>query len=319
MPLPLLPFIGSAVGIGKGIASGIKSLGGKKTAMKSVVNKGKEQVKTKISPSSLPSISPRYYEKPKEVQKSTSTTGGGSVSSVKITAENIKSSLLNQDKSLKTLKSDNAKLEKQELQRQKREQAVQKIKSGLKSVGSKITAPLKGVTGGIGKAIPLLLIGILVNSIEGIIKGVRTYYDKNIKPKVEFVNKKVKEFNAFVSSFSGETEKIEKQKSDVDKKVKELKSVTEDNTVQRDIDKIENALDKGKFNKLSQKEKDEFILDKAKTINSNIEVLDSNTISFKGIDKKIANSELYNSDFFADNTGKEIVYIFQERIVEMEV
>ena len=319
MPLPLLPFIGSAVGIGKGIASGIKSLGGKKTAMKSVVNKGKEQVKTKISPSSLPSISPKYYEKPKEVQKSTSTTGGGTVKSVKMTAENIKSSLLNQDKLLKTLKSDNAKLEKQELQRQKREQAVQKIKSGLKSVGSKITAPLKGVTGGIGKAIPLLLIGILVNSIEGIIKGVRTYYDKNIKPKVEFVNEKVKEFNDFVSSFSGETEQLEKQKSDVDKNVKELKSVTEDNTVQRDIDKIENALDKGKFNKLSQKEKDEFILDKAKTINSNIEVLDSNTISFKGIDKKIANSELYDSDFFADNTGKEIVYIFQERIVEMEV
>ena len=255
MPLPL-SLIGPAVAIGKGIASGIKSLGGKKTAMKSVVNKGKEQVKTKISPSSLPSISPRYYEKPKEVQKSTSTTGGGTVKSVKMTAENIKSSLLNQDKLLKPLKSDNAKLEKQELQRQKREQAVQKIKSGLKSVGSKITAPLKGVTGGIGKAIPLLLIGILVNSIEGIIKGVRTYYDKNIKPKVEFVNEKVKEFNDFVSSFSGETEQLEKQKSDVDKKVEELKSVTEDNTVQRDIDKIENALDKGKFNKLSQKEKD---------------------------------------------------------------
>tara|TARA_B100001564_G_scaffold358260_1_gene376464 strand:+ start:850 stop:1809 length:960 start_codon:yes stop_codon:yes gene_type:complete len=319
MPLPL---VAPLIGLGKGLLGGLAGLGKKAavtTAVKSVAKKGKEEVKTKISPSRLPSISPRYYEKPKESNKSTSTTGGGSVSSVKMTAENIKSSLLNQDKSLKTLKSDNAKLEKQELQRQKREQAVQKIKSGLKSIGSKITAPLKGVTGGIGKAIPLLLIGILVNSIGGIIKGVRTYYDKNIKPKVEFVNKKVKEFNDFVSSFSGETEQLEKQKSDVDKKVKELKSVTEDNTVQRDIDKIENALDKGKFNKLSQKEKDEFILDKAKTINSNIEVLDSNTISFKGIDKKIANSELYNSDFFADNTGKEIVYVFQDRIVEMEV
>ena len=317
-----LPLVAPLIGLGKGLLGGLAGLGKKAavtTAVKSVAKKGKEEVKTKISTSRLPSISPRYYEKPKEAQKSTSTTGGGSVSSVKMTAENIKSSLLNQDKSLKTLKSDNAKLEKQELQRQKREQAVQKIKSGLKSVGSKITAPLKGVTGGIGKAIPLLLIGILVNSIDGIIKGVRTYYDKNIKPKVEFVNKKVKEFNDFVSSFSGETEQLEKQKSDVDKKVEELKSVTEDNTVQRDIDKIENALDKGKFNKLSQKEKDEFILDKAKTINPNIEVLDSNTISFKGIDKKIANSELYDSDFFADNTGKEIVYIFQERIVEMEV
>ena len=66
MPLPL-SLIGPAVAIGKGIASGIKSLGGKKTAMKSVVNKGKEQVKTKISPIILHSISPRYNEKPKEV------------------------------------------------------------------------------------------------------------------------------------------------------------------------------------------------------------------------------------------------------------
>ena len=319
MALPLLPLIAPAVAIGKGIASGIKSLGSKKTAVKSVTNRGKEQVKTKISPSRLPSISPRYYEKPKEAKKSTPKTSGGSVKSVKMTAESIKSSLLNQDKLLKTLKSDNAKIEKQELERQKREQAVKKIKSGLKSIGSKLASPIKSVTRGIGTAIPLLIAGILVNSLGGIISGVRNYYDENIKPKVEFVNEKVKEFNDFVSSFSGETEQLEKQKSDVDKKVEELKSVTEDNTVQRDIDKIENALDKGKFNKLSQKEKDEFILDKAKTINSNIEVLDSNTISFKGIDKKIANSELYDSDFFADNTGKEIVYIFQERIVEMEV
>ena len=145
MALPLLPLIAPAVAIGKGISSGIKSLGSKKTAVKSATNRGKEQVKTKISPSRLPSISPRYYEKPKEVQKSTPKTSGGSVSSVKMTAESIKSSLLNQDKLLKTLKSDNAKLEKQELERQKREKAVQKIKSGLKSIGSTITAPLKTV------------------------------------------------------------------------------------------------------------------------------------------------------------------------------
>ena len=188
MALPLLAPLAPLIGIGKGLLGGIASLG-KKTiatsAIKSVANKRKEQVKTKISPSSLPSISPRYYEKPKEIQKSTPKTSGGSVKSVKITAENIKSSLLNQDKLLKTLKSDNAKLEKQELERQKREQAVQKIKSGLKSVGSTITAPLKGITGGIGKAIPLLLIGILVNSIGGIIKGVREYYDDEPQRKIE--------------------------------------------------------------------------------------------------------------------------------------
>ena len=56
MALPLLPLIAPAVAIGKGIASGIKSLGSKKTSVKSVVNKREEQVKTKISPSSLHSI-----------------------------------------------------------------------------------------------------------------------------------------------------------------------------------------------------------------------------------------------------------------------
>ena len=318
-----LPLLTPLLGLGKGLLGGLAGLGKKtaaKTVVKSVANKGKEQVKTKISPSSLPSISPRYYEKPKEAKKSTPKTSGGSVKSVKITAENIKSSLLNQDKLLKTLKSDNAKLEKQELERQKREKAVQKIKSGLKSIGSTITAPLKGITGGIGKAIPLLLIGILVNSIGGIIKGVREYYDENIKPKVEFVNKKVKQFNDFVSSFSDETERVEKEKTEVDKKIEELKSTTEDTSIQENISKIENALDQGNFSKLDKKEKDKFVLEQAQMINSNIQLLDDKTISFKSIDKKNANSQLYDSNFFYDKKGsQEIVYILQNRIIEMEV
>ena len=318
-----LPLLTPLLGLGKGLLGGLAGLGKKtaaKTVVKSVANKGKEQVKTKISPSSLPSISPRYYEKPKEIQKSTPKTSGGSVKSVKITAENIKSSLLNQDKLLKTLKSDNAKLEKQELERQKREKAVQKIKSGLKSVGSTITAPLKGITGGIGKAIPLLLIGILVNSIGGIIKGVREYYDENIKPKVEFVNKKVKQFNDFVSGFSGETEQIEKEKTEVNEKIEKLKSATEDTSIQENISKIQNALDQGNFSKLDQKEKDEFVLNRAKILNPNIKELDDKTISFKKVDKKIANSQLYDSNFFNDKkSSKEIVYVFQDRIVEVEV
>ena len=318
-----LPLLTPLLGLGKGLLGGLAGLGKKtaaKTVVKSVANKGKEQVKTKISPSSLPSISPRYDEKPKEIQKSTPKTSGGSVKSVKMTAENIKSSLLNQDKLLKTLKSDNAKLEKQELERQKREQAVQKIKSGLKSVGSTITAPLKGITGGIGKAIPLLLIGILVNSIGGIIKGVREYYDENIKPKVEFVNKKVKQFNDFISGFDGETERVEKEKTEVDKKIKELKISTEDDDIQKNISKIENALNKGNFSKLNQKEKDKFVLEQAQMLNPNIELLDDKTISFKSIDKKIANSQLYDSDFFYNKKGsQEIVYVLQNRIIEVEV
>ena len=147
-----LPLVAPLIGLGKGLLGGLAGLGKKAavtTAVKSVAKKGKEEVKTKISPSRLPSISPRYYEKPKEAKKSTLKTSGGSVKSVKIAAESIKSSLLNQDKLLKTLKSDNAKIEKQELERQKREQAVKKIKSGLKSIGSKLASPIKSVTRGI--------------------------------------------------------------------------------------------------------------------------------------------------------------------------
>ena len=217
MALPILPLIAPAVAIGKGIASGIKSLGSKKTSVKSVVNKREEQVKTKISPSRLPSISPRYYEKPKEAKKSTPKTSGGSVKSVKIAAESIKSSLLNQDKLLKTLKSDNAKIEKQELERQKREQAVKKIKSGLKSIGSKLTSPIKSVTRGIGTAIPLLIAGILVNSLEGIISGIKNYYEKNLKPKVEFVQKKFDQLSNFLANFDSDRERIIKNRQKIDK------------------------------------------------------------------------------------------------------
>ena len=212
-----LPLLAPLVGLGKGLLGGIVGLGKKaavKTAVKSVTNRGEEQVKTKISPSRL---SPRYYEKPKEAKKSTPKTSGGSVKSVKMTAESIKSSLLNQDKLLKTLKSNNAKFEKQELERQKQAQAVSGIKSGLKSIGSKLTSPIKGVTRGIGTAIPLLIAGILVNSLEGIISGIRNYYEKNLKPKVEFVQKKFDQLSNFLANFSGDKERVTRNREKVDK------------------------------------------------------------------------------------------------------
>ena len=64
-----VPLLAPLVGLGKGLLGGLAGLGKKAavtTAVKSVAKKGKEEVKTKISPSRLPSISPRYYEKPKD-------------------------------------------------------------------------------------------------------------------------------------------------------------------------------------------------------------------------------------------------------------
>ena len=309
MALPLVSLIGPAVAIGKGISSGIKSLGSKKTTMKSVVDKGEEQVKTKISPSRLPSISPRYYEKPKEAKKSTPKTSGGSVKSVKMTAESIKSSLLNQDKLLKTLKSDNAKIEKQELERQKREQAVKKIKSGLKSIGSKLASPIKSVTRGIGTAIPLLIAGILVNSLEGIISGVRNYYDENIKPKVDFVNKKVEQFNNFIANFGSQKNKLDNQRKQIDDEVDKLKSNMSESEIDSNVKKINDALDKGKFSKLSDKEKDEFILKKSRIINPEIKSLSKDTsdmISSLPFDTNINmdTSNMYDEDLIDEDSSQ---------------
>ena len=307
-----LPLVAPLIGLGKGLLGGLAGLGKKaavSTAVKSVANKRKEQVKTKISPSRLPSISPRYYEKPKEAKKSTPKTSGGSVKSVKMTAESIKSSLLNQDKLLKTLKSDNAKIEKQELERQKREQAVKKIKSGLKSIGSKLASPIKSVTRGIGTAIPLLIAGILVNSLEGIISGVRNYYDENIKPKVDFVNKKVEQFNNFIANFGSQKNKLDNQRKQIDDEVDKLKSNMSESEIDSNVKKINDALDKGKFSKLSDKEKDEFILKKSRIINPEIKSLSKDTsdmISSLPFDTNINmdTSNMYDEDLIDEDSSQ---------------
>jgi len=307
-----LPLVAPLIGLGKGLLGGLAGLGKKvavTTAVKSVAKKGKEQVKTKISPSRLPSISPRYYEKPKEAKKSTSKTSGGSVKSVKMTAESIKSSLLNQDKLLKTLKSDNAKIEKQELERQKREQAVKKIKSGLKSIGSKLTSPIKSVTRGIGTAIPLLIAGILVNSLGGIISGVRNYYDENIKPKVDFVNKKVEQFNNFIANFGSQKNKLDNQRKQIDDEVDKLKSNMSESEIDSNVKKINDALNKGKFSKLSDKEKDEFILKKSRIINPEIKSLSKDTsdmISSLPFDTNINmdTSNMYDEDLIDEDSSQ---------------
>ena len=310
MALPLLPLIAPAVAIGKGIASGIKSLGSKKTSVKSVVNKREEQVKNKISPSSLPSISPRYYEKPKEAKKSTPKTSGGSVKSVKMTAESIKSSLLNQDKLLKTLKSNNAKLEREELERQKREQAVNKIKSGLKSIGSKLTSPIKGVTRGIGTAIPLLIAGILVNSLEGIISGIRNYYEKNLKPKVEFVQKKFDQLNNFLANFDSDRERIIKNKEKIDKQLDDLKKVIDESEIEDGVEKIKKMTKDKSYKKMSKKDQDKLFMKNIKEVAPDFDLsrfdLKNSEVPSLPFDATINTdmSNMYDEDLFGEYSSQ---------------
>lgn len=301
-----LPLLAPLVGLGKGLLGGIAGLGKKaavKTAVKSVTNRGEEQVKTKISPSRL---SPRYYEKPKEAKKSTPKTSGGSVKSVKMSADRIKSILNSQTKTVNKLKLENSKFEKQELRRQKQEQAAQKIKSGFKSIGSKLTSPIKGVTRGIGTAIPLLIAGILVNSLEGIISGIRNYYEKNLKPKVEFVQKKFDQLGNFLSNFSGDKDKVTRNREKVDKQVENLKKVIDENEIEDGVKKLEGVLNKGKFNNLSEDEKDKFVLEKLQTINPEIQSLTKD------------NSDLISSLPFNTNINTDTSNMYDENLLNQD-
>ena len=313
-----VPLLSPLVGLGKGLLGGIVGLGKKtavKTTVKSVTNRGDEQVKTKISPSSLPSISPRYYEKPKEAKKSTPKTSGGSVKSVKITAESIKSSLLNQDKLLKTLKSDNAKLEKEELERQKREKAVQKIKSGLKSIGSKLTSPIKGVTRGIGTALPLLIAGILVNSLRGIISGIRKYYEKNLKPKVEFVQKKFDQLNNFLSNFDSDKERVTRNRKKVDKQLEDLKKVIDKSELEEGVNKIEELTKEKNYKKMSKKDQDKLFMKNIKEVAPDYDFSGlnntKNEISSLPFNTNINTdmSNMYDEDIFNDEDLNQIFII----------
>ena len=315
-----LPLLAPLVGLGKGLLGGIAGLGKKtavKTAVKSVTNRGEEQVKTKISPSRL---SPRYYEKPKEAKKSTPKTSGGSVKSVKMTAENIKSSLLNQDKLLKTLKSNNAKFEKQELERQKQAQAVSGIKSGLKSIGSKLTSPIKGVTRGIGTAIPLLIAGILVNSLEGIISGIRNYYEKNLKPKVEFVQKKFDQLSNFLANFSGDKERVTRNREKVDKQFDNLKKVIDESKIEESVDKIKEMSKKKDYKKMSKENQDKLFKKSMKEIAPDYDFSNlndtKNEISSLPFDMNINTdtSNMYDEDLLNEDSS-EIVIVNRTLVV----
>ena len=263
------PLLAPLVGLGKGLLGGLSSFGKRvavTTAVRSTVNKGKDKVKTKISPSSLPSISPRYYEKPKESKKSTPKTSGGSVKSVKMSADRIKSILNSQTKTVNKLKLENSKFEKQELRRQKQEQAAQKIKSGFKSISSRLTSPIKGVTRGIGTAIPLLIAGILVNSLEGIISGIRNYYEKNLKPKVEFVQKKFDQLGNFLSNFSGDKDKVTRNREKVDKQLDDLKKIIDESELEEGVKKIEELTKEKNYKKMSKENQDKLFIKSMKEV-----------------------------------------------------
>jgi len=305
-----LPLIAPLVGLGKGLLGGLAGLGKKAavtTAVKSAANRGKEQVKTKISSSRLPSISPRYYEKPKESKKSTPKTSGGSVKSVKMSADRIKSILNSQTKTVNKLKLENSKFEKQELRRQKQEQAAQKIKSGFKSIGSRLTSPIKGVTRGIGTAIPLLIAGILVNSLEGIISGIRNYYEKNLKPKVEFVQKKFDQLGNFLANFSGDKDKVTRNREKVDKQLDDLKKVIDESELEEGVKKIEELTKEKNYKKMSKENQDKLFIKSMKEVAPDYDLsglnVTKNEISSLPFDTNINmdTSSMYDEDLIDEN------------------
>ena len=308
-----LPLVAPLIGLGKGLLGGLAGLGKKAavtTAVKSVANKSKDQVKTKISSGNLSTISPRYYEKPEEARKSTPKTSGGNVKSVKMSADRIKSILTAQTKMVNKLKSENSKFEKQELEREKSKKAVSNLKSGLKSIGSKLTSPIKGVTRGIGTAIPLLIAGILVNSLEGIISGIRNYYEKNLKPKVEFVQKKFDQLSNFLANFNSDKERVTRNRKKVDKQLDDIKKVIDESELEEGVKKIE-ELTKGKnYKKMSKENQDKLFIKSMKEVAPDYDLsglnVSKNEISSLPFDTNINmdTSNMYDEDLIDEDSSQ---------------
>ena len=118
------------------------------------------------------------------------------VKKLKLNATNIKTVLISGNRSLKKLRSEENNLvakQKQKLQIKRKEAVVEGKPlpgSGLaKNIGSKITAPARGLFDRVKDFIGIVLLGVLVNNIPKIIKKIKklTKYHRFRRP--EIINK----------------------------------------------------------------------------------------------------------------------------------
>ena len=259
-------------------------------------------------------------KKIKKIKKSLSKTNKKDKKSTRMTSEKIRKKLLDRQKQLKKINSNNNKLEKDELQAEKQKESRKKLKSNLKSIGSKISSPIKNIVGGIGEAIPLLIAGIVVNSIQGIIKSIKEFYEKNLKPKIEFFQKKLTQLNNFISNFDSDRDKINKVRGKLDKERNDLKTVISDNKIKENLDELSRVTGGEKYKKLSKENQDQIFKENIIKVSKNREpdISDMNIkrnnsfdenfkpISFSS-DVNLDLSKMFDEDIFDENQNQILI------------
>lgn len=253
-------------------------------------------------------------KKIKKIKKSLSKTNEKEKKSTKMTSEKIRKKLIDRKKQLKKINSDNNRLEREELEREKKNKSVKGLKSSLKSFGSKIPSPIKNVVGGIGEAIPLLIAGIVVNSIEGIIKSIKDFYEKNLKPKIEFFQKKLTQLNNFILNFDSDRDKINKARGKLDKELDEVKSTISDNKIQENLDELGEVTGGEKYKKLNKENQDKIFKENIIKISKNRDP----DISGMNIQKNDSFDENFKPISFSSNVNLDLSNMFDEDIFNDE-
>ena len=166
----------------------------------------------------------------------------------------------------------------------------------------------------------MLIAGILVNSLEGIISGIRNYYEKNLKPKVEFVQKKFDQLSNFLANFSGDKERVTRNREKVDKQFDNLKKVIDESKIEESVDKIKEMSKKKDYKKMSKENQDKLFKKSMKEIAPDYDFSNlndtKNEISSLPFDMNINTdtSNMYDEDLLNEDSS-EIVIVNRTLVV----
>tara|TARA_B100000965_G_scaffold596_1_gene508 strand:- start:792 stop:1688 length:897 start_codon:yes stop_codon:yes gene_type:complete len=223
-----LPALGAIVGglgkgllgLGKGLAKGMSAGNVAKTAGTIVGRKTTNKISAPRQDTSQ-TISPSYYEEPKEQSVFKRTASDGSIESVKITVTNIKSVLFKQQKQLAKQSKQNEDLEGRFSDLEKKKSKADILGKGVMSVG-----PISDFMNGVSTAFPLVLAALLGNALFGLSdkKDKKSWYnlseeDKEIKgDQTNFLGRKRDKMGRVERFFAGFLDAVQLDINDHDKR-----------------------------------------------------------------------------------------------------
>jgi len=188
------------------------------------------------------------------------------IKKIKLNAQNIKSTIFKGNNTLKKIRLEEKnivfrqKKRVEQKEEEKRLETPNKLSSGSKSIGSKIVSPIRGFFDRILDFFGTFLVGVLVNSLPGIIKKVDEFLNsdfiKNVKNFFETLSNGVMEISKFVGLLpKSKRDELDKEIKDLNaelaKKEEKLEETEIDSlqkSIQEEIDQLENTI--------SQKEKE---------------------------------------------------------------